>query len=66
MKLAGRLMRVAEVTRSQRDAMFALMTRYYENVRRDVFEADLDEKQWVIQVLHPRGRAVWVLDSDAA
>ncbi len=33
--------------------MFELMERYYENVRRDVFEADLAEKQWVIQVLHP-------------
>jgi hypothetical protein len=33
--------------------MFALMDRYYENVRRAVFEADLDEKQWVIQVRHP-------------
>jgi hypothetical protein len=46
---------VAEVTRADRDAMFALMDRYYEGVRREVFEADLDEKRWVIQVLHPRG-----------
>jgi hypothetical protein len=55
MKLVGRLTPVAAVTHSERDAMFALMNRYYENVRRDVFEAHLDEKQWVIQVLHPRG-----------
>lgn len=54
MTLVGRLVPVAEVTRAQRDAMFALMDRYYENVRRDVFESDLTEKQWVIQVLHPR------------
>jgi hypothetical protein len=28
--------------------MFALMQRHYENVHRDVFEADLTEKEWVI------------------
>lgn len=55
MKLVGRLVPVGEVTRAERDAMFALMDRYYEHVRRDVFESDLAEKQWVIQVLHPRG-----------
>ena len=53
MKLCGRLVPVAEVTPAHRDAMFALMDRHYENVRRDVFESDLDEKRWVIQVLHP-------------
>ncbi len=55
MKLIGRLLSIGEVTRAQRDAMFALMDRYYEGVRREVFEADLDEKRWVIQLLHPRG-----------
>ncbi len=54
MKLIGRLVRAADVTPRQRDAMFALMDRHYENVRRAVFEADLAEKEWVIQVLDPR------------
>jgi hypothetical protein len=53
MKLVGRLVSAAEVTRAQRDVMFALMDRYYEDVRRDVFEADLAEKRWVIQLVHP-------------
>jgi hypothetical protein len=50
MKLTGRLVRVSDVTGEQRDAMFALMERYYDNVKRANFEADLDEKQWIIQV----------------
>jgi hypothetical protein len=54
MRLVGRLIPVAEVTANQRDAMFALMDHYYENVQRSVFETDLEEKHWVIQVLHPR------------
>lgn len=55
MKLLGRLVPVAEIPRSERDAMFALMDRYYEGVRREVFENDLAEKRWIIQILHPRG-----------
>jgi hypothetical protein len=31
--------------------MFALMTRYYAGMRYDAFNADLDEKTWVIQLL---------------
>jgi hypothetical protein len=32
------------------------MQRHYENVRTEVFERDLDEKQWVIAVYEPTGR----------
>lgn len=53
MRLQGRLLSVADVTPAQRDAMFALMDRHYENVRRRAFDADLDEKQWVILLLDP-------------
>ncbi len=45
MKLRGRLARVGEVPREERDAMFALMREHYENVRRDTFERDLAEKR---------------------
>jgi hypothetical protein len=37
-----------ELTRRDRDAMFALYTRYFETRDRMVFERDLAEKQWVI------------------
>jgi hypothetical protein len=50
MKLQGRLLPREEITPGQRDAMFALMDRYYENVRRAAFEVDLAEKDWVIHL----------------
>jgi hypothetical protein len=50
MKLSGRLVAAAHLSAGQRDAMFALMDRHYLNVQRPIFDADLDEKQWVIQV----------------
>ena len=53
MKLNGRLVRVADVTDSERDAMFSLMETYYDQTDRSVFEADLDEKQWVILLHDP-------------
>jgi hypothetical protein len=51
MKPIGQLVRTADITPSQRDEMFALMGSYYEGVERSTFEADLDEKEWVIQIL---------------
>src|SRR5258708_11494703 len=48
MALVGKLIPVPRVTQIQRDAMFALMDRHYLNVSRDRFDADLDEKDWVI------------------
>ncbi len=53
MRLQGRLIPVADVTPARRDALFALMDRHYENVRRPAFDADLDEKQWVILLSDP-------------
>lgn len=49
-RLEGHLLAVGELDGADRDAMFALMQRHYANVRREVFERDLDEKRWVIQV----------------
>ena len=56
MKLLGRLLPLAEVTPLERGQMFALMTRYYENVSRASFDADLAEKRWVIQLIDPATR----------
>src|SRR4051794_14413596 len=53
MRLRGRLTPIDEVTAAERERMFALMDRHYEQVRRDTFEADLEEKHWVIQVHDP-------------
>ena len=53
MKLSGRLVKVSQLTGSERGAMFALMDRHYANVQRPNFDADLEEKQWVIEVREP-------------
>jgi hypothetical protein len=58
MKLQSRIRRVADVTPTERDAMFALMDRHYENVDRARFDADLAEKDWVIQVVEPERGAL--------
>lgn len=47
----------AELGASRRDEMFALMDRYYENMARAAFEADLDEKHWVIGLSASAGRS---------
>ncbi len=52
MKLTGRLIEVAVLTSHDRAQMLALMERHYEHVSPAVFQADLDEKRWVIQVTH--------------
>jgi len=46
-----------ELTRADRDAMFALYTRYFATSDRMVFERDLAEKQWVI-LLRDDDRAI--------
>ncbi len=51
MRPIGGLVRVADLTPSRRDEMFALMTAAYEHVDRATFAADLDEKDWVLQVV---------------
>jgi hypothetical protein len=58
MKLIGRLVNVEDVTPQDRDVMFGLMDRHYAQVAREVFETDLAEKQWVIQVLDPHTEMV--------
>jgi hypothetical protein len=50
MKLDGQILDTAHTSEDSRDEMFALMERAYENVRRPTFEADLDAKDWVIQL----------------
>ena len=53
MKLIGRVVEVENVTLPERNQMFSLMDAYYDNMDRSVFEADLDQKQWVILLTDP-------------
>ncbi len=49
--VVGRLRQVADMKPRERNEMFALMNRYFANVSRGQFEADLSEKRWAIQVV---------------
>ena len=48
MTLAARIIPPADLTPSERDAMFTLMDGNFENMQRTRFEADMAEKDWVI------------------
>ncbi len=45
-----------QVSPGDRAAMFSLLDRHYENVTRQQFESDLEEKNWVILLHDARGR----------
>ena len=51
MNVIAELVNVSELTPPQRNEMFRLMDRYYIGMARDVFESDLDEKRWVLQIV---------------
>lgn len=50
MNLTGQLVRVTEIGAGRRDEMYALMDNYYESIARSTFDADLDGKEWVIEI----------------
>lgn len=56
MSTTGRILAVDQLSKSTRDAMFALMTQYYDCVRRRDFDTDLAEKHWVIAMFDHSGR----------
>jgi hypothetical protein len=49
--MEGHLTAVEDLDADQRDQMFGLFSKHFETARRDVFDADLDEKNWAI-LLH--------------
>ena len=57
-RLSGQLISVSMLTCRQRSEMFDLMRRYYANMSHEVFESDLDEKQWVILITDKSSGAV--------
>jgi hypothetical protein len=44
----GRLVQRDDLTAAERDAMFSLLGTHFRGVTRERFDADLDEKNWVI------------------
>ena len=57
-RLKGILVPVTAITPLQQEEMFRLFDRYYENVTKAAFLADLAEKHWVILLLDPRTDAL--------
>ena len=49
------VIRRAELTRTDRDAMFALYTQYFATADRVTFERDLVEKEWVVLLCDDEG-----------
>jgi hypothetical protein len=47
-RLLGQVCRIEQVNDIERQQMFRLMQESYENVDRDEFDSDFDQKQWVI------------------
>ncbi len=56
--LCGSLVAIEDLTDRERDQMFSLMCEYYANVDRRAFDADLNEKQWVIRLIDPEEQRI--------
>lgn len=52
----GELIPRKHVSLRDRNAMFVMLDRHFENVTREQFEADLDEKNWVIMLRDSHNR----------
>ncbi|HWH80521.1 MAG TPA: hypothetical protein VNT76_24235 [Candidatus Binatus sp.] len=58
MKLHAQLTTVCALDERRREQMFALMDQYYAGMKREVFEVDLREKRWVIQLIDAQTQAL--------
>jgi hypothetical protein len=52
---SGAVVRRDELSRRDRDGMFALYAQYFANSSQTVFERDLEEKDWVVVLRDDRG-----------
>jgi hypothetical protein len=57
-RLQSKLVSATAITPAQREQMFCLFERYYENVTKAAFLADLAEKHWVIILLDPQTKKI--------
>lgn len=51
MQLRAEIIPITALGADRRTEMFQLMDQYYEGMKREVFESDLSEKRWVIQLV---------------
>ncbi len=54
MRLRSCIANVSDLKAADRQQMLSLMQRHYDNVCPQAFETDLNEKEWVIQLLNPQ------------
>ena len=54
--LEGRIVEVRDLRAEHRDAMHALMERFYADVERATFDEDLEQKRWCLLVLDRKER----------
>jgi len=54
MRLRSNIANVSDLKIGDRQQMLLLMQRHYDNVCPQAFEADLNQKRWVIQLLEPQ------------
>jgi hypothetical protein len=54
MRLQCNIASVSDLKIGDRQKMLSLMQRHYDNVCPQVFQADLNQKRWVIQLLEPQ------------
>ncbi|MBF2065188.1 MAG: hypothetical protein IGS39_12305 [Calothrix sp. C42_A2020_038] len=48
--MKSHLLKIESLSNSQKDTMYTLLNTHFEGVRRDVFELDLNNKNWVILI----------------
>ena len=58
MQLAARIAAIESLTAQEREQMFGLMDRYYAGMTWDGFQADLNEKRWVILLCEGEERTI--------
>jgi hypothetical protein len=46
--MESQILKIESLSNAQKDAMYSLLGNHFEGVRRDVFELDLSNKNWVI------------------
>lgn len=55
MTLQGRIVSLSDISPEMRNDMYRLMNVYYAGMRREVFESDLRQKDWIIQITERDG-----------
>ena len=56
--MKARSLSIEQLTAADRERMFLLLQRHFQGVKRDVFNSDLDQKNWVLLIENNEGHLV--------